>query len=315
MNSIAYSANVIIPVFLLIILGMVAHKKNLIDNNFITVSNRVVFTMALPSSLFSIIYKSDFVSLFDPLLLVVTCGGALVGFVISWVLSKPFCYSDDQRGVFIQGSLRGNIAIFGMAILTRAISPEVAAVGAGLLVFLIPLYNFFSVIALTGWNQTGDRKERLKKQALNILMNPLMIAIALGVIFSLFKIGLPNIMDTTLTYLARMTAPLALLGIGGTLKLSGLRKRLKPTISAGTFKLIFMPILVVGLGLLAGMRGEILAVLLVMSGSPTAVSSFAMADALKNDAELAADVITTSTLFSIITIGGGLALLKALGVL
>lgn len=310
-----YSANVIIPVFILILLGALSRKKGLIDSNFITRSNRVVFTLALPSSLFSMIYKTDFGSLFDPVTILITFGGTMVGFVLAWALSRGFCSSDSQRGAFVQASIRGNLAIFGMALAQRALSPETAAQGAGMLAFLIPLYNTLAVIALTSWNQTGDRKDRLKKQAVSIVTNPLMIAIVLGVFFSALKIGLPPIMETSLTYLARMTVPLALLGIGGTLSIQGLKERFIPTLGANLVKLVFIPLLIMGISVAAGIRDESLGLILILMGSPTAVSSFAMAGALNNDTDLTADIITTSTLLSLVTIGGGLALLKGLGIL
>ncbi|MDC7222278.1 MAG: AEC family transporter [Spirochaetales bacterium] len=315
MNSLIYSANVIIPVFLLILLGMLARRKGLIDEPFIKTSSKVVFTLALPASLFSIVYRTDFASLFDGKLYLIMFAGTLGGFIISWFSSGFFCARDDQRGAYVQASTRGNLAIFGMAVIERALSETGSATGAALLAFMIPMFNVLAVIALTGWNQSGDRSERLKNQLKNIVLNPLIIAIALGIVSSLIKLKLPALVETSLTYLSRMTLPLALLGIGGTLKISGLRSRWLPTAGASFLKLIIVPALTLAAALPFKLEGETLAVMFILSGSPVAVSSFAMAGALKNDTELTADTITITTLFSLITIGGGLAVMKNMGLI
>ena len=215
MNSLIYSANVTIPVFLLILVGMFSHRKGLINDAFITTSSKVVFTLALPASLFNIVYKTDFASLFDGELYLIMFAGTMAGFFLSWAVTGLFGTRDDRKGAFVQASMRGNLAIFGLAIIERALSERGAAAAAGVLAFLIPLYNILAVFALTGWNKSGDRKERLKKQIRNIVLNPLIIAIVLGILFSLAKLRLPGLIETSLTYLSRMTLPLALLGIGG----------------------------------------------------------------------------------------------------
>ena len=315
MNSLVYSANVIIPVFLLILVGMFSHRKGLIDDAFITTSSKVVFTLALPASLFSVVYRTDFGSLFDGKLYLLLFAGTMAGFFLSWAVTGIFCSGDDQKGAFVQASMRGNLAIFGLAIIERALPERSSATAAGLLAFLIPLYNILAVFALTGWKKSGNRKERLKKQVRNIVLNPLIIAIVLGIIFSLLKLHLPVLIETSLTYLSRMTLPLALLGIGGTLKISGLKSRWLPTLGAVGFKLIFTPLIVLAAAIPFKLDGEILAVVFILAGSPTAVSSFAMAGALNNDTELSADVITVTTLFSLLTIGGGLAVMNGMGLI
>jgi predicted permease len=315
MNSLIYSADVIIPIFLLILVGVISRRKGLIDDTFIKTSSKVVFNLALPASLFSMVYKTDFVALFDGKLYLIVFIATIGGFFISWLTTGLFCSNDNEKGAFVQASTRGNLAIFGMAVIERALPSSCSATGAGLLAFMIPIFNILAVIALTGWNQSGDRKSRVKNQFKNIITNPLIISIFLGVIFSLLKIKLPNLIENSLTYLSRMTLPLALLGIGGTLKISNLKSHWLPTTVASLFKLILVPAIAWAAALPFHLDGETLATILILAGSPVAISSFAMAGALNNDTELAADIITITTLFSLITIGGGLVVMKNMGLI
>ncbi len=315
MNSLLYSANIIIPVFILILIGMISRKKKLIDENFIKTSSKVVFNLALPASIFTTIYKSDFLSIFNPTLVLIMILSTIISFFISAFSSKIYCKKESQKGAFLQASFRSNLAIFGLAIIERALSEEASAIGASLFVFMIPLYNLLAIISLTGNDKSGNRKDRIKKQALSLLHNPLIISIIFGVLFSLFKIKLPNLFEISFSYLAKMTLPLALLGIGGTLQLKGLKSRWIPTIGASINKLIIVPVIALILAYFFKLEGEILAVIYILTGSPVAVASFTMANALKNDTNLTADVITITTLFSIVTIGIGLAIMNSMGII
>lgn len=61
----------------------------------------------------------------------------------------------------------------------------------------------------------GRRRQRQYYNSLiNIVKNPIIIGIVLGVAASLLKIDFPEIIDKTLASLAKMASPLALITIG-----------------------------------------------------------------------------------------------------
>ena len=67
-------------------------------------------------------------------------------------------------------------------------------------------------------------------------------------------------------------------------------------------KLIVYPAMAVGVAILLGFRNEQLAVILAMSASPTAVSSYTMAQQMDGDGPLAGQLVVFTTLFSILTV-------------
>ena len=80
---------------------------------------------------------------------------------------------------------------------------------------------FLNDIVLLNLNFELFNKKQIsiKKVLLNLISSPLNIATILGFIFLLLNIKLPNILDTTLVNLANLAPTLALLILGGTLKL------------------------------------------------------------------------------------------------
>ena len=99
-------------------------------------------------------------------------------------------------------------------------------------------------------------------------------------------------------YFARMTLPLALLCAG-----ASIRRQEFPTAPAlyGAVlgKLIVVPLLLTLGGIACGLRGESLAVLYLMSASPTAAASYPMAQAMKANHQLAAAIIAASSMGSL----------------
>jgi predicted permease len=79
-------------------------------------------------------------------------------------------------------------------------------------------------------------------------------------------------------------------------------------------KLVVVPLLGTAAAWWAGYEGMVLGVLFLLLASPTAASSFSMVQALGGNARLAANLVMTTTVVSLVTISLGLFILKALGI-
>ena len=55
------------------------------------------------------------------------------------------------------------------------------------------------------------------------MLNPLILAVIVGLPFSYFKIKIPSVVNLTLGFLAELALPLALVGIGGSLNLQNIK--------------------------------------------------------------------------------------------
>jgi len=107
-----------------------------------------------------------------------------------------------------------------------------------------------------------------------------------------------------------MALPLALLGIGGSLSALSVRSRFLESFLATLLKIIIFPLISTVIFYFLGFRGEELGIGFVLFASPGAIAGFAMAKAMDNDPELAANIIVISTLFSVVSLSLGIFLLK-----
>jgi len=146
-----------------------------------------------------------------------------------------------------------------------------------------------------------------------IIRNPILIGIAAGSIGSLLSLPAPTILVGTADYLTALVLPVALICIGASLELKSLSEHRLSLALASIFKLIISPILLVGLGLAAGLRDERIGILFCLAASPTATASYVIASRLTRHGKLAAEIIAVTALFGVFTYTAGLALLRAYG--
>ena len=136
---------------------------------------------------------------------------------------------------------------------------------------------------------------------LNIIKNPYLIGAALGLIFLLLRIPLPQPVEKTVSDIGGMATPYCLIVLGGSIHLSRFGDYGRSLWLAVLGKSVIIPLVFIPLVVLAGFRGDALAALAVMLACPTAVSGYTLANQCGADGELAAQLIVVTTLFSVVT--------------
>ena len=84
---------------------------------------------------------------------------------------------------------------------------------------------------------------------------------------------------------------------------------------ASVGKLVFVPLVFVIGGALAGFRGIDIGTLLLLSSTPTASASYVMVRAMGGNAVLAANIIALTTVGSILTTSLGIMLVRGAGLM
>jgi malonate transporter and related proteins len=310
MQNFIFTANNVAPVFLIVAVGILLKQTHLINDIFVSISSKVVFTISLPALIFNELSKMDLSRTFNLNEIIFVYAATLISFFIVWFFTIPFIKEGKDRASFIQGAFRGNYAIVGLALVENLFGKSGLGKASILLAFVLPLYNVLAVIALT----VPVRKERNLdglKTFLEILKNPLIIAVIIALPFSIWKIPINNIVSRGIGYLADLALPLALIGIGGSLNFGQIKKASVMAFFASAYKIIFIPLVFTYFAFLLGYKGENLGIVFILFASPTAVASFVMAEAMGCNEKLAGNIILVTTMFSVITIAFGLFLLKS----
>jgi hypothetical protein len=309
MQNLIIVAGLVAPVFLIVALGYFLKKLGMINDNFVKLSSRIVFSVSLPALIFTEISKTDLSTILNLELIGYAYAGTLVTFLVVWLISIPSVKTATDRTVFIQGSFRGNFAVVGLALIANVYGINNLVKASLLLAFTIPIYNTLSVIALTV-PLRKEKKMNIRYTIFEILRNPLVLAVIFSIPFSYFKIELPFIVDSTINYLGALALPLALLGIGGFMNFTEIKKGFNLSLYSSVLKLIVFPVVMIYGAYLFGFRGYDLGLLFILFACPTAITSFIMAEAMGSNSKLAANILLITTLTSLVTITFGLFILK-----
>ena len=309
MEAFLFSANAVLPVFAVMLLGYLLRRFGVIDEAFTATATRLMFRAALPCMLFLDVMEGDITHTFDAALLLAALGGALAAvallrLTVPRFIPDPACYA-----AFIQGAFRGNVAIIGVAVMHN-LAGEIGVAKIAMVISLsVPVYNIVSVLLLAEAGAAHDKRALWH----SIYTNPLVIACLLGLAASALGVSLPPLLRSPLQMLSDMALPLSLVALGGTIELHHGDANIRRAAAAALIKTALMPLVMLPLCYLLGMRGVDLAAMLIFFGTPTAVSSFPMAREMGADYHLASMIIVFSNILSLFTIFAALYILRMLG--
>lgn len=314
MSDFIFSLNATMPVFLLMLLGWCFGKIGMLTDEFVRVSNKFVFKVALPVLLFKDIASANINDVFDIRFLLFCMISTTVCFFGIWGAARLLMKDKSMIGAFVQGSFRGSAAILGVAFIQNMYGNS--GMAPLMIIGAVPLFNIYSVIVLTIEGSNSDGKG-IRSAFLNILKNPIILGILVGMIGSLVHIYdyLPAIIEKTAGNLASIASPLALLAIGAGFEGGKAIKKAKPTIIASFLKLIGLPLIFMPIAIALGFRNHDLIAFLIMLGAPTTVTSYIMAANMNNDGILASGIVVLTTLLSAVTLTTWIFILRVMGMI
>lgn len=314
MDNFIYSINTTIPIFLVMVLGWLLREKGMLNDNFVKVANKFNFDVTLPVLLFRDISSVDIRAVFDFKYVLFCALASSACFWLIWGGVRIFVKDKTIRGAFVQASFRSSAAVMGLAFIQNLYGTS--AMGPLMIIGAVPLYNIYSVIVLTfeAESAEGERDtDKIKKAFFNILKNPIIIAIALGLLSAVLRISYPEIVNKTINNVAQMATPLALIALGAGFEGKKALAKIKPTIAASMIKLVIQPAVFLPIAYALGFNGEKMIGILVMLAAPATPSCYIMAKNMKNDGVLTASIVVTTTLLAAFTLTGWIFIMKTVG--
>ena len=312
MDNLILSFNVVLPIFLCILLGYFLRRIHMVDTPSLNVMNKLCFKVFLPIYLFNNIATTNLAAAFNGKLLATAYLGVTAQFILLMLLIPRLEKDNPRRGVLIQAMFRSNFALFGLPLALSLCGTEKVGPTSILVGFTVPLFNILAVVSLESFR---GGKPSIKKMAKGIATNPLIIASLLGIAFNLLDFTLPSAVQKSVNDLGGVATPLSLVALGGSFTVSKVKEYKKQLTIGVLGRLVFSPLIMVSAGILLGFRNELLIPLLIMSGAPTAVSSFPMAQQMDGDGELAAGLVVFTSGLAILSMLLWIFVLKQIGMI
>ena len=312
MDSIILSLEAVAPIFILMSVGYFIKSIKLADKSQFDAMNRLVFRVFLPVLLFYNIYKTDNVRDFEPKYILFTVLGILFVFFVGIPVAILCTKDNSRRGVMLQGFFRSNFAILGVPLVGYICNGEGGGLTSLMVAVVVPLFNILAVISLEIFRGNTINFFKIIK---GILKNPLIIGCVFGIVFLLCGIKLPQFAENAIEDISSVASPLAIVVLGASFTFSSLKGYAKDSLIVVFVKLVVSPFIMLTLAAKLGFTGESLACLLVVFGSPVAVSSFAMSQQMGGDEKLSSQVIVISSVLCIFTLFVWIFALTYLGLL
>lgn len=173
MNSnIVICARAVLPTFLILALGFIARKVNIIQHEDVLTINSLIFKIFMPVMLFSNIYFSDLSTALNGSLLLFTVFAIFAMFGLSILFTKITILDRAKQSAVIHGMFRTNFVIVGLSIVT-SLEGNADLSAVAVMIGVAPVcFNFLGVILLESRKDRGSDKKHL---ILDMIKNPLLI--------------------------------------------------------------------------------------------------------------------------------------------
>lgn len=303
-ESLLFSLNSTMPLFFVMVLGYLLRRFEFVKDDFVAMANKLVFYVSLPVQLFRDMASMDVRAVFDGKYVLFCAVVTTVSILVIWSLAKVLLKDKHIVGEFVQACYRSSAAILGAAFIQNIYGTSGMS---GLMILgSVPLYNIFAILILTLECPTRDQKgsmgAKLKKSVKNLFTNPILIGIVTGFVWSFFRLPMPTMAGKTISSIASLTSPLALLAIGAGFQGRAALGYLKPTAAATAIKLVVLPAIFLPIAVRLGFTDQKLVALMVMLGSVTTPSSYIMAKQMGHEGTLSGSVCVTTTVCSALTL-------------
>lgn len=312
MENLIFSLNATIPIFLMMLLGMLFRKLGWMDEVFAAKMNKFVFLVPLPVLLFEQLATVDFSEVWDIKFILFCFVVTAISITISTLIS--LLWKDRSiKGEFIQATYRSSAALLGIAFIQNIYGT--AGMAPLMIIGSVPLYNVMAVVVLSFFkpgNNSFD-KALVKKTLKGIVTNPIIIGIVVGFVWSALKLPMPLILHKTVSSIGATATPMGLMSMGATFEMKKATSKMKPTLVAVFMKLVGFCAIFLPVAAMLGFRNEQLIAILVMLGSATTVSCFVMARNMGHEGTLSSGVIMMTTLLSAFTLTMWLDVLRSFG--
>ncbi len=314
MDNLIFSLNATVPIFLMMLLGLLFRKIGWIDEVFASKMNKFVFLVPLPVLLFEDLAAVDFAEVWDMKFVLFCFGATLISIAIAAVVS--FLWKDRSiQGEFIQASYRSSAALLGIAFIQNIYGD--AGMAPLMIIGSVPLYNVMAVVVLSFFQ---PERKKLDRQVWistlkGIITNPIILGIIAGLLWSALRLPMPSILDKTVSSVGAVATPLGLMAMGATFDIRKAFGRAKPAVVASVMKLVIFAAVFLPVAVWLGFRREQLVAILIMLGSATTVSCYVMARNMGHEGVLTSSTVMLTTLFSAFTVTGWLYILRMLGMI
>lgn len=284
---------------LLMAVGILIRKAGVINRPDMKKIDRVSFFLFMPMLLFKNIYELDDLRQVSIRIIIFALSGLFILFLSGLAVLKKMKIDHNKAASLGQAIVRTNYILFGLAIGESIYGTGNAGLVALMATIVVPCTNAFAVVILE-MNRSGQAG--IRKIIFSIFKNPMVLAALTALLFKISGLTIPELIYGVVEDIASVTTPLAFISLGVSLDIGEAEHNIRPLSFYIVFRMLLVPVIILGLSVLLGFRGQELCVMMVIFSAPAAVASYPMAVTMGADGDLAGQLVCVSTLVSVLTL-------------
>ena len=221
------------------------------------------------------------------------CGTHIFGAMISQLTFRK--RSLRERGVYRYALVMSNAAFLALPLSSSVVGSEGIFYGS----VYVAVFNIFAFTF--GIYEISGREAKLDLKKL--ILNPGSMSVIIGLPIFFLQPKIPYVIEYPMNLVGSCNAPLAMIVFGTFLANSDFRHIFikKELYFTSLMRLVVIPVCMLGIFYICGIRGALLVAMTISSSAPTATNTAMYAAKYDNDTALGSELAAQSSILSIIT--------------
>ena len=294
MSGILELAQLQAEMFIMMGIGLLLRKKNIITDEGKKVLTDLILCLILPCNIiesFCIEFNKNILAAGFTTLLI------SVGIQLCCSLISAFCYNfapKRQRVIMRYGTVCSNAGFLGNP-LSYCIYGSLGLLYAS--IYCIPQRIVMWTAGISCFTDAPDTKSVIKK----IVTHPCVVACEIGLVLMLTQFQLPEVIGNTLSYISRCTTPITMIFTGTLLADIGKGRMLdKSTVLLVSVRLIVLPLLTLVACVLLRLDSLASSVCVLLAAMPVGTTTAILAAKYGGDEDFATKCVFLTTILSML---------------
>ncbi|WP_461206578.1 AEC family transporter [Clostridium sp. DL1XJH146] len=288
--------NQVLVLFLIMFIGVIAKKKNIIDETINKGLTNLLLNITVPLLIinaFNIEYSQELIANMTKVFLY-----SLLLFTLFSIIGGLFYlkYDVDKRAVLKFATIFSNCGFMGF--------PLIFSIYGNVGILYTSIFNILFNVFVWTYGMMLFTDKRNLKDAKKLLKNPALIAVLIGVLLLVLPIELPSVLYMTFELVGDTTTPLSMIIIGVMVADVNIKEIINDfsLYYVSLIRLIIVPIITYFILNLLHADVLIRDIIVVLEAMPAGSLGAIFAESTNKEPRYASKVVFVTTLFSVVTI-------------
>jgi predicted permease len=301
MTHFLLAVKTVLPLFLVIIAGLIFSRTKAASKNWIDVLNKYALWIGFPALVIASLMKLELNGQSYTGLIITNSVYIVICMFLAFPIAGIFKLSSRvKRSLFLILSF-GNVAYLGIPVLHNAFGDSVLPVAA----IISAVYVFWLLtLGIILIEINSEEKLNVKKLIFSLLKNPLLLSVFVGLFIVFFNIKLPEIIEKTISLFSNSVTAVVLFSLGiflGLHKTGNLQDWLKALVLT-IVTILILPFIFYLAIKNTGMDSLQFKATILDSAMPLGLTPYALSVQYNLEVTLVSKIVVLGTIISVITI-------------